>query len=235
MKNYRHYSIFSTLSRGLHKYYLFIMMVTSVPRLFAHLHRQAWYRNTLFEWLKPCLNDNPGDWLEIGCGPGLLSKELADRGIRIHALDASVAMLDYAERHKPKNADFPRYSQGNAMQLAYPDQSFDWVVAASLINVVDQPVSVIKEMLRVAKPAAGIAVLLPAPTMNLAKVESTIQRLALKPAHAAALTLWASNARKLSAQQIEHDFRSAGAEQIQIINALDNMLLYVYARKPLSV
>lgn len=234
MKNYRHYSIFSRLSRRLHKYYLFIMMVTSAPRLFAHLHRQTWYSDTLFDWLKPCLDDNPGDWLEIGCGPGLLSRELADRGIHIRALDASAAMLHYAERHKPKNADFPRYSQGNAMQLAYPDQSFDWVVAASLINVVAQPIAVIKEMLRVAKPAAGIAVLLPAPAMNLANVEITIQRLSLKPAHAAALVLWASNARKLSAQQIESDFRSAGAEQIQIINALDNMLFYVYARKPLS-
>jgi len=238
INRFRHPLIYA-LSRRINIFYLTIMMLTNAPRLFAHLHRQGWYRQLLLEWLQPCLNENHDAWLEIGCGPGLLSQELAELGIQIEALDRSEAMLRYASRQAKrasrKAVTFPRFSQGDAHHLPFPEQTFDWVLAASVINVVKQPIAVIKEMLRVAKPGAGIALLLPSTSMNLGNVEKTVKRLKLSPAEAAAIQLWASRANKMSERQITDWLTSAGCEDTQVINALDDMLLYVYARKKSAV
>lgn len=54
----------------------------------------------ILQLLEPA-RERGGLVLELGCGSGLLTKELVDAGHRVVATDASPAMLDLARRHAP--------------------------------------------------------------------------------------------------------------------------------------
>lgn len=207
--------------------YLIIMMLTRPVQLFATLQRQRWYSRMLHEWLDELATKMPGAWLELGCGPGVFSAELAQKGIKMTAIDRSSGMIRFAKRHFGAHANLD-FQLGNAHQLGLVERSFDVVLAASLINVVDDPQSVIKEMIRLCRHNGVIAVLLPSPDMNSQNAEKYINKFRLKGFDAAALRLWSSRAGKLSQHQLLQLFQAGGAENIRIALGLEGMVFYVY-------
>ncbi|HEY7544567.1 MAG TPA: bifunctional 2-polyprenyl-6-hydroxyphenol methylase/3-demethylubiquinol 3-O-methyltransferase UbiG [Blastocatellia bacterium] len=88
--------------------------------------------------------------LDVGCGAGFLSNEMARRGFIVTGLDASENSLTVARRH-----DMTRrvnYILGDAYKLPYEDETFEVVCAMDFLEHVDEPRSVIKEIARVLKP-----------------------------------------------------------------------------------
>lgn len=61
----------------------------------------------ILELLEP-VRRREGLVVEIGCGSGLLTAHLADRGLKVMATDASEAMLSLAKAHAPGAAGFLR-------------------------------------------------------------------------------------------------------------------------------
>ena len=218
------------LIRHLWRIYFVAMMLGSPVRLFANLQQQRWYKNMLLHWLRDYLTNETADCLEIGCGPGVFSAELAAKGMRVFAIDSSRSMIEFAKRRYSGASTKPQFAIANAKRLELFDQGFDLVVAASLINVVSEPVAVIREMLRVTRGDAYIAVLVPSPMMNRSNAAKYSQTHALSHSHAAALSLWAGAARKLSRQELEDYFQRAGAVNLRIEEGLDGMVLFAYAQ-----
>jgi SAM-dependent methyltransferase len=70
--------------------------------------------------------------LELGCGTGYLTRELARCGADVVAVDVSPELLEIAR------ADFAaenvRYEIQNACALSYPDTCFDSVVGSSVLH-----------------------------------------------------------------------------------------------------
>lgn len=66
-------------------------------------------------------------------------------------------MLGRAKK-KYKKYDNVRFEQANILQLAYPDQSFDTVVAANVIHLLDEPYRALRELDRVCKPDGKIII-----------------------------------------------------------------------------
>ncbi len=89
--------------------------------------------------------------LDIGCGGGFLSNHLAAAGHRVTGLDASSDALAVARGHDGTGAVC--YQQGDALNLPFPDASFDSVCAMDFLEHVDEPDRVIAEAARVLKPA----------------------------------------------------------------------------------
>jgi len=101
--------------------------------------------------------------LDVCCGTGDLALALAQRGAEVTGLDFSPAMLEIAEtrrRKKPQSEIVnPKFIQGDAQQLPFPDHSFDAVtVGYGLRNLASWETG-LGEMLRVAKPGARLVVL----------------------------------------------------------------------------
>jgi phosphatidylethanolamine/phosphatidyl-N-methylethanolamine N-methyltransferase len=102
----------------------------------------------------------PGDRvLEVGVGTGI-NAALYPRGCHVTGIDFSASMLEKArERMARKGLSHVRLLEMDAAQLTFPDNSFDVVYAAYLINCVPDPVKVVREMRRVCRPGGKIVIL----------------------------------------------------------------------------
>ncbi len=92
----------------------------------------------------------PCDVLDIGCGAGFMTNELAQRGHRVTGLDASAESLAVAAARDVTGT--VKYDHGTAYRLPYSDGSFACVGAMDLLEHVDQPRQVISEAARVLAP-----------------------------------------------------------------------------------
>ena len=70
--------------------------------------------------------------LEIGCGTGYFTRELARSGADIVAIDLSPELLRIARRDC--SATNVRYEIQNACAMNYPDEGFDSVVGSSVLH-----------------------------------------------------------------------------------------------------
>ena len=88
--------------------------------------------------------------LEIATGPGLLAKNVAPAAKRMIATDYSDGMIAEARKGEcPVNLTF---EVADAMNLPYPDDSFDVVIIANALHIVPDPGKVLREIDRVLKP-----------------------------------------------------------------------------------
>lgn len=93
----------------------------------------------------------PGDTvLECACGTGLLSAVIAPRCGYLTATDLSEKMLKKAEKNCAAFHNI-RFEKADITALAYPDGSFDKVVAGNVIHLLTKPLTALSELNRVCK------------------------------------------------------------------------------------
>ena len=102
--------------------------------------------------ISPC-----DDVLECACGTGLLTGVIAPRCKALIATDFSAKMLKRAEKKYGKYGNI-RFEQANILQLPYTDGSFDTVVAANVIHLLNEPYQALHELERVCKPDGKIII-----------------------------------------------------------------------------
>jgi SAM-dependent methyltransferase len=87
--------------------------------------------------------------LELGCGTGYFTRELARSGANVVAIDVSPELLEIAKANW--SAANVRYEIQNAYELSYPDAVFDSVVGSSVLHHLEIE-EAIREIYRVLKP-----------------------------------------------------------------------------------
>lgn len=95
--------------------------------------------------------------LECACGTGLLTGVIAARCKSLVSTDFSPKMLNRAEKKYGKYTNV-RFEQANILCLPYPGESFDKVVAANVIHLIDEPHQALRELDRVCKPGGKIII-----------------------------------------------------------------------------
>jgi ubiquinone/menaquinone biosynthesis C-methylase UbiE len=130
--------------------------------------------------------------LDVACGDGCYTRWLAAHARQVIGVDISAAYLDLAVRRDPRAADDARISLGrsDAARLPFRDASFDLVWCAQSFFSLPDPLTALREMIRVARPAGYVAilendtlhqVLVPWPaTLELAVRQAQLQALAAK-------------------------------------------------------
>jgi demethylmenaquinone methyltransferase/2-methoxy-6-polyprenyl-1,4-benzoquinol methylase len=96
--------------------------------------------------------------LDVCCGTGDLALGLARRGAEVAGVDFNEAMLEVA-RARSQGAANPRWLQGDALALPFPDASFDVVTVGYGLRNLASWESGLREMARVARPGARLLVL----------------------------------------------------------------------------
>ena len=95
--------------------------------------------------------------LECACGTGLLTGVMAPRCRALTATDFSKEMLKRAERKYGKYPNI-KFEQADITRLGYPDASFDAVVAANVIHLLDAPYAALRELDRVCRPGGRLII-----------------------------------------------------------------------------
>src|SRR5262249_14931531 len=104
--------------------------------------------------------------LDVACGPGLLACAFA-RVVRFAAgIDLTPAMLEQARKlQQEQGLTNVSWQQGDVTALPYPDAHFSIVSSRFVFHHLEDPLIVLKEMKRVAKPGGRVLVadMAPAP------------------------------------------------------------------------
>jgi len=98
--------------------------------------------------------------LDVGCGSGTLSRLLAERlgpAAHIDAVDVNPFLLREAAALAADFGERIRFASGSATKLPFADQTFDAVLSVTVLEECDAD-QAIREMLRVARPGARIAI-----------------------------------------------------------------------------
>ena len=99
-----------------------------------------------------------GDALDVGCGTGFLSFELAARGYRVTGIDFAPSMLAEARRKAAERAVALRFEHGDAEQLTFPSQSFDLVITRHVLWTLPHPDLAIDEWIRVLRTGGRLVI-----------------------------------------------------------------------------
>lgn len=93
--------------------------------------------------------------LDVGCGPGVLTAQLADRvgAAGVVAVDPSLPFVEAARRRIPG----VEVHEGSAEHLPFPDDDFDLAVAQLVVHFMNDPVAGLAEMARVTRPGGLVA------------------------------------------------------------------------------
>jgi SAM-dependent methyltransferase len=99
--------------------------------------------------------------LDVGCGPGTITVDLADRVApgRVVGLDQSAEVLAQASAvATARRLDSVDFVSGDVLALDFPDASFDIVHAHQVLQHLGDPVAALMEMRRVCRPDGLVAV-----------------------------------------------------------------------------
>ena len=97
------------------------------------------------------------DWLDVGCGTGVLTRAILERtGPRsVLGIDPADGFLSHA-RSETKD-DRARFEVGTAQALPVASRTFDAVVCGLVLNFVPDPAQALAEMVRAVRPGGTIA------------------------------------------------------------------------------
>ena len=97
--------------------------------------------------------------LDLACGPGIVTAELAAVAREVVALDLTPEMLAKArERCAKANLQNVSFKEGSATNLPFPENHFDVVVTRLSIHHFQEPRSVLGEAMRVMKNGGTLVV-----------------------------------------------------------------------------
>ncbi len=98
--------------------------------------------------------------LEVGCGAGYLTLDLAARRMRLVAIDTAPEMLEIASGLLKRQdlAARVRFQQADVHQMPFPDGSFDLAVALGVIPWLHSPAAALRELARVLRPGGHLIV-----------------------------------------------------------------------------
>lgn len=101
--------------------------------------------------------------LEIGCGTGAMSRALVRRARfsgNVIGVDQSPAFIDAAERFAIKEGvgKLVEFKIGDAHDLDIEDDSFDVIIAHTVISHVTDPLKVLKEVARLVRKGGRVAI-----------------------------------------------------------------------------
>lgn len=103
--------------------------------------------------------DAEAEWVDLACGPGVISRAIASRVGSVTGIDLTPAMVEEARRRAGEEGiDNVSFALGDATALELPDGSFDGAITRLSLHHVPAPARVVAELARVVRPEGSVLV-----------------------------------------------------------------------------
>lgn len=99
--------------------------------------------------------------LEVGCGSGFFSIELAKAGAWVVALDIDPDRIEGARKRAVERDACLSLVTGDAQRSGFKDETFDLILCRNVIEHVDYPRRMFEEVARILKPGGAIQLTAP--------------------------------------------------------------------------
>jgi len=146
----------------------------------------SWYANgakrrmsQYATWAERAAQLTPGnEILEVAPGPGYFSIELAKRGpYLITGLDISESFVKIARTNAENAGVDVDFRHGNASEMPFPDNRFDFVFCSAAFKNFTDPVGALREMHRVLKIGGKAQVIDLRKDASLEEIDSEVNRI----------------------------------------------------------
>jgi 2-polyprenyl-3-methyl-5-hydroxy-6-metoxy-1,4-benzoquinol methylase len=127
-------------------------MSAGAARLFAWLQDAAFYREMHLTAAELLPGGDRRAWLDVGCGPGVLTRIAAERGYAARGVDHDSDMIEAAVRLAAERRNPAKFAVSNIEAERADEARYDVVSASSLLVVVADPATTLRQLVSLAKP-----------------------------------------------------------------------------------
>ncbi|MGC2161659.1 MAG: methyltransferase domain-containing protein [Silvibacterium sp.] len=164
--------------------------------------------------------------LDVACGPGIVACAFARVARHATGIDLTPAMLEQARKTQAaQGLTNVSWNLGDVTQLPYRDGQFDVVTCRFVFHHLQEPLVVLKEMVRVCRPGGRIVVADTCPSADRAEAYDRVERLR-DPSHTHALP-----PRDLVARFAAAGLPGALVESFRLPDELDLLLAHSFPRE----
>ena len=118
--------------------------------------------------------------LEVAPGPGYLAIELAKiDAYRVFGLDISQSFVQMATARAQDAGVAVEFRHGDAAQMPFPPNSFDFIVCQAAFKNFSEPVQALREMHRVLKPGGKALILDLRPDVSPKAINAEVKKMGL--------------------------------------------------------
>src|SRR4051812_42864586 len=138
-------------------YYLdYLAKAFTFPRTILQVPKQDWVVRKIGELPRG------SKVLDAGCGAGLVSRPLL-KNYRVTGVDNQTNAVEFcrkmaADHAKTEQIFTPTYMKGDLLKLPFPDNSFDAAIFLNVIEHLEDPRPMVRELTRVLKPGGRLLV-----------------------------------------------------------------------------
>lgn len=120
------------------------------------------------------------NWLDLGCGSGVLTIELLDRGAIVVAVDGSPAMLSAAQANvSTEHANAVTWLQCDVQTLPQlADSTFDGLLCSSVFEYLERPQAALAEAERLLRPGGKLILSLPPKRSIVRTLQKFVRKIA---------------------------------------------------------
>ncbi len=128
----------------------------------------------------------PSDYiLDLGCGSGVFSKYLAERGSNVLGIDGSEKMIDLCRNANTRSSPNLNYQ---LQTLPFEDNfveknQFDVIISSSVIEYIEQDTLLLEQIYSLLKPQGIVMISFPNSNSIYRKIERIIFKMTGKPAY----------------------------------------------------
>jgi len=209
---------------------LFVLLLAIVKptELFERINHLTWYKKMLQQWVDDQDLAASSKVLEAGCATGALCAYLAQSGYEPTGIDFSKPMIHRAKQHFPAL----NFLDANALDIPLKDNTFDGVMATSLLNIVDDKKKAISELIRICQTNGLVSILVPCEQFTNEHLNELLLNIGNTGFSAAALKTWHNSAPKMSVRELTTLLKQEGLINLETKHYLHGMVISISGTKP---
>ena len=165
-------------------------MSFATAKLFDWLQGADFYHDAHRAAVEQLPPGNDKLWVDVGCGPGLVTRLAAARGYRAIGIDCDRHMISVAQWRAIRANSSAEFKLGDLGSLAVITPHADVISAASLLAVVEDKSAALHALLAAIKPGGYLLIIEPTAAMTPSAADTLLKN-GLGGKRANGLRLWA--------------------------------------------